>query len=174
MKKKRPNKNKEQLSQEMKQIANAQKGRKIVREVLYPVLLKYADTIRQAEMFADIFKVAITVNMQRPFKEKNIGDLDWSAELKEEQIVIEHIALDPIDEEIIEDSNEEDTVDMIEAKRLWKEANPDDSLKNQRRLLEAGLIAQLPWEAEPFLKKKSLTYLEKVGKNQIKREISED
>jgi hypothetical protein len=92
----------------------------------------------------------------------------------EEQIVIEHIALDPIDEEIIEDSDADDTVDIIEAKRLWKEANPEDSLKHQRRLFEAGVIKQLPWEVEPFLKKKTLTYLEKVGKTQIKKEISGD
>ena len=101
-------------------------------------------------------------------------DFNKPADPIEEQIVIEHIALDPIDEEIIEDSDADDTVDMIEAKRLWKEANPEDSLKNQRRLLESGLINQLPWEVEPFLKKKSLTYLEKVGKQQIKKEISED
>ena len=95
-------------------------------------------------------------------------------EPEEEPIVIEHIALDSIDEEIIEDSNENDTVDIIEAKRLWKEANPEDSLKHQRRLFEAGISTQLPWEVEPFLKKKNLTYLEKVGKTQIKKEISED
>ena len=87
---------------------------------------------------------------------------------------MEHMRLDPIDEEIIEDSNEDDTVDIIEAKRLWKEANPEDSLKHQRRLLESGVINQLPWEVEPFLKKKTLTYLEKVGKTQIKKEISGD
>ena len=103
-------------------------------------------------------------------------DLDFNKPVKaeEEPIVIEHIALDSIDEEIIEDSNEDDTVDVIEAKRLWKEANPEDSLKHQRRLFEAGISTQLPWEVEPFLKKKNLTYLEKVGKQQIKKEISED
>ena len=102
-----------------------------------------------------------------------ILDSNKSIEL-EEPIVIEHIELDSIDEEIIEDSNENDTVDIIEAKRLWKEANPEDSLKHQRRLFEAGISTQLPWEVEPFLKKKNLTYLEKVGKQQIKKEISED
>jgi hypothetical protein len=103
-------------------------------------------------------------------------DLDFNkpVEPEEEPIVIEHIALDPIDEEIIEDSNADDTVDIIEAKRLWKEANPEDSLKHQRRLLESGVINQLPWEVEPYLKKKTLTYLEKMGKQQIKKEISED
>lgn len=69
----------------MKQIEDAKKGRKIVREVLYPIFAKRAETIRQAEMFAEIFKIAITVNMQRPFKNKTIGDLDWSQELTEEK-----------------------------------------------------------------------------------------
>ena len=101
-------------------------------------------------------------------------DFNKPTEPIEDQIVIEHIALDPIDEEIIDDGNEDDTVDMIEAKRLWKEANPEDSLKHQRRLFESGVIKELPWEVEPFLKKKTLTYLEKVGKQQIKKEISGD
>ena len=81
---------------------------------------------------------------------------------------------DPVVQEIVEDSDAEDTVDMIEAKRLWKEAHPEDSLKNQRKLLELGLIDHLPWEAEPYLKKKNLTYLEKMGKEQVKKEVSGD
>lgn len=82
---KRKNKSKQDIRHEMKLIEDAKKGKKIVREVLYPIFVKYADTIRQAELFADIFKVAITVNMQRPFKSKTIGELDWSEELKEEK-----------------------------------------------------------------------------------------
>jgi Skp family chaperone for outer membrane proteins len=107
-----------------------------------------------------------------PNRECDVAD-GWALQ-DEDPIVIEHISLDPIDEEIIEDSNENDTVDIIEAKRSWKEANPDDSLKNQRRLLELGVIHLLPWETNQFSKKKNLTYLEKVGKEQIKKEISED
>ena len=114
--------------------------------------------------FAEDDKPQIQINL----------DFNKPSEPEEDKIVIEHIELDPIDEEIIEDSNEDDTVDIIEAKRLWKEANPEDSLKHQRRLLDSGAITQLPWEVAPFLKKKSLTYLEKVGKQQIKKEISED
>jgi len=29
--------------------------------------------------------------------------------------------------------------------KKWKEENPDDTIKNQRRLLESGIISQLPW-----------------------------
>jgi hypothetical protein len=116
---------------------------------------------------------ALEENEESPQNQLNL-DFNKPVEPIEEQIVIEHIALDPIDEEIIEDSDADDTVDMIEAKRLWKEANPEDSLKHQRRLFESGVITELPWEVEPFLKKKTLTYLEKVGKDQIKKEISGD
>ena len=38
--------------------------------------------------------------------------------------------------------------DFKEAIRNWKEANPDDSLKHQRKLLQAGVISELPWETE--------------------------
>jgi hypothetical protein len=81
---------------------------------------------------------------------------------------------DLIAQEIVEDSKDDDTLDIIEAKRLWKESHPNDSLKNQRKLLDLGLISHLPWESEPYLKKKNLTYLEKVGKQQVKKEISKD
>jgi hypothetical protein len=38
--------------------------------------------------------------------------------------------------------------DFKEAIRNWKEANPDDSLKHQRKLLQTGVISELPWETE--------------------------
>lgn len=50
------------------------------------------------------------------------------------------------------DSNEEqhdldnlDNEQIREAKRLWKLANPDKTLKDQRKLLAAGVIDKLPW-----------------------------
>lgn len=122
----------------------------------------------------DVFDGPFSETEDKPQIQINL-DFNKPANLKEEeQIDIQHIALDPIDEEIIEDSNENDTVDMIEAKRSWKEAHPGDSLKHQRKLLESGIINQLPWEIEPFLKKKKLTYMEKVGKDQILKELSEE
>ena len=33
-----------------------------------------------------------------------------------------------------------------EAKRVWKENNPDDTLKHQEKLKEAGVIEELPWK----------------------------
>lgn len=102
-----------------------------------------------------------------PVEEK----IEEQTEVKDEQPL--EIKLDPIAQEIVDDSDVEDSLDIIEAKKSWKEAHPDDSLKNQRKLLELGLIKELPWEKEPYLKKR-LIYLEKVGKKQIKKEISED
>jgi hypothetical protein len=78
--------------------------------------------------------------------------------------------------------------------RLWKEDNPEGSLKHQRKLLERGVISELPWHAhlkakpdftdddaaeeaakwamEQVEKKKDLTYVDKEGKNQIVKSVS--
>jgi len=46
-----------------------------------------------------------------------------------------------------DDDDEEDENDHLkEAKRIWKEQNPGETLKEQRRLLAAGMIDRLPWE----------------------------
>jgi hypothetical protein len=58
------------------------------------------------------------------------GDITASEELHEED----------------DDYDENDTVEIREAKRNWKHDHPDDSLKRHRRLLENGLIDRLPWE----------------------------
>jgi len=45
-----------------------------------------------------------------------------------------------------DDYDENDTVEIREAKRNWKHDHPGDSLKRHRRLLENGSIDRLPWE----------------------------
>jgi len=46
-----------------------------------------------------------------------------------------------------DDEQDQDADDPYkEAKRIWKEQNPDSTLKEQRRLLAAGRIDRLPWE----------------------------
>jgi hypothetical protein len=45
--------------------------------------------------------------------------------------------------EALEEAEEDPHVKA--AKQLWKEQNPDDTLKHQRQLLSQGKIAQLPW-----------------------------
>ena len=58
------------------------------------------------------------------------GDITASEELHEED----------------DDYDENDTVEIREAKRNWKHDHPGDSLKRHRRLLENGSIDRLPWE----------------------------
>jgi hypothetical protein len=58
------------------------------------------------------------------------GDITASEELHEED----------------DDYDENDTVEIRDAKRNWKHDHPNDSLKRHRRLLENGSIDRLPWE----------------------------
>lgn len=51
----------------------------------------------------------------------------------------------PPDEDEHDIAHEEDEV-IKEAKRAWKDNNPNKTLKEQRRLLAQGLIDHLPWE----------------------------
>jgi hypothetical protein len=51
--------------------------------------------------------------------------------------------LDP--EPTTEIDDEQETPEIKEAMRRWKEANPGDTLKHQRALLEQGKIKELPW-----------------------------
>jgi len=48
--------------------------------------------------------------------------------------------------ELFKDDEDDDPDHLKEAKRLWKEQNPNQTLKEQRRLLAAGRIDHLPWE----------------------------
>jgi hypothetical protein len=63
-----------------------------------------------------------------------------------------------------------------EAKRIWKEQHPDDTIKHQERLKDAGIIEQLPWENEAdrpgdYLteaeSKKKTTYVVKEQNQQV-------
>lgn len=44
-----------------------------------------------------------------------------------------------------EDDDDEDSPELKSAKARWKADHPRDSLKRQRRLLDVGVIDQLPW-----------------------------
>lgn len=52
---------------------------------------------------------------------------------------------DDEDPELPEDDDDEDSPELKSAKAQWKAHNPRDSLKRQRRLLDAGVIDRLPW-----------------------------
>jgi hypothetical protein len=47
--------------------------------------------------------------------------------------------------QVDDDQDENDSVDLKHAKEQWKADNPNDTLKRHRRLLEVGVIDQLPW-----------------------------
>lgn len=83
--KKQPKLSKEQLAYQMKLRQEAEHGKKIVTEVLYPILHEHATTISNSERMTEIFKVAIMQAMQIPFKDKTIGDLDFSSMMNEEK-----------------------------------------------------------------------------------------
>jgi len=55
------------------------------------------------------------------------------------------LAQDPMINPINEIDDENETPEIKEAMRRWKEANPNDTLKHQRALLEQGKIKELPW-----------------------------
>lgn len=80
-----PKLNKQQIAQQMRQIEEAKKGKRIVSEILYPILTEHATTIANSERITEIFKVVIMQAMQIPFKDKTIGDLDFSSMLNDEK-----------------------------------------------------------------------------------------
>ena len=62
---------------------------------------------------------------------------------------LQDYTVEDADEEPVEDLDEEEeneTIDIREARARWKAENPNDTVKHQRRLLESGLIEELPWE----------------------------
>lgn len=85
MKPKQPKLTKQQIAQQMKMKEEAMKGKQIVQDVLYPILHEHATTISNSERLTEIFKVCIMQAMQIPFKDKTIGDLDFSSMLDEEK-----------------------------------------------------------------------------------------
>jgi hypothetical protein len=59
-------------------------------------------------------------------------------------------AQQPVEYEHVEDDDIEEEDPLKEAKRLWKAAHPNDSLKHQKWLLAQGKIDRLPWEPDNF------------------------
>jgi hypothetical protein len=116
--------------------------------------------------------------------------------------MIEEAEKAALEESINDDMAIIDSVEDREktAMRLWKAAYPDDNLKHQRKLFDTGIISELPWMLPPYmidnvtadnidetvdteisgpglklsdLKKKSATYIEKIGKNQVVKPIND-
>jgi hypothetical protein len=77
-----------------------------------------------------------------------IANTFWPFPKKEEILepvedVVEDVVEVVIDDVSIDDDNE--APEIKEAMRRWKEANPGDTLKHQRILLDQGKIRELPW-----------------------------
>lgn len=85
MKQEQPKLSKEQIAAQMKLKQEAEHGKNLVRDVLFPVLTIHATTIANSERIAEIFKVAIMQAMQIPFKDKTVGELDFEPMLSEEK-----------------------------------------------------------------------------------------
>ena len=74
-------------------------------------------------------------------EEKKTGLEDWNQMIAEaEQAVVQEREQE--DNEILESAPQNEK----QAMQAWKHAHPDSSLKLQRKLLEKGVIDQLPWE----------------------------
>ena len=66
---------------------------------------------------------------------------DWNKMIEEAEKAVEE-EKEQEEKEIIEAASESEKAAM----QAWKHDNPDNSLKLQRRLLERGVITNLPWE----------------------------
>ena len=86
---------------------------------------------------------------QTKFKSSGfVANKFWPFPKKEEipepvENVVENVVEEVIDDANIDDDNE--APEIKEAMRRWKEANPNDTLKHQRILLDQGKIQELPW-----------------------------
>lgn len=55
-------------------------------------------------------------------------------------------SVDTVVEEPVSDDIDGETDDEKQARRLWKELNPHDTIHRQKQLLEQGKITRLPWQ----------------------------
>ena len=122
---------------------------------------------------------------QHPYLNKGFSHFENLQPMVSKPEVVESLTVEEI---------EEDDTDLSPTEKRaitrWKAEHPDSSIKLQRKLLEKGAIKQLPWipyieepveddaaaealkwaqEQIDESKKKTVTWLEKDGKEQIKR-----
>ena len=83
-KKRDRNKTKEQLVYERKLKEVFEKNRKIAREQIFPVVLKFATNAKHAENTLNIFKNVITQLMQKPYKTMKLEGLNMGEELTQD------------------------------------------------------------------------------------------
>jgi hypothetical protein len=95
------------------------------------------------------------IDQPEPVKKKTILtglDAMWS---RAKQLVVKDQEAEhaPLSQPIEEPEEFEDHIDELEkqAKRAWKEENPDGVLKTERQKLRNGQINRLPWQEPEFL-----------------------
>jgi hypothetical protein len=132
-----------------------------------------------AEIETEILEPEMT---QEPITDEKDPLSEWNEMIAE----AERAVVEEEEQKIIDDSPHS----FKEAMTKWKAENPDDSLKHQRALRDKGIIDRLPWEdylkaqpddeniaaveaakwaQEQLDKKIETVYMEKIGKEQIKK-----
>jgi hypothetical protein len=116
---------------------------------------------------------------------------DWNKMIAEAEKAVEAEKVKPVEEHEEDDLDDLDESEKVAIKH-WKADHPGLTVKHQRKMLEENLITELPWEqylkakadftedeaAEEAakwaqeqldLKKKEVTWMERVGNQQIKK-----
>ena len=102
-----------------------------------------ADSIKKPRWAGFSFPMSSVFNKkEEPVKELVIDEV--RTELFAENLVKDKL-------EVTSNNTHEDDTPIKLAERAWKAENPNNTLKKQRQLFEAGAISNLPWEQEDFL-----------------------
>jgi len=88
---------------------------------------------------------------------------------EEEKDIVEDIGLEQWNK-MIEEAERELEKEK-EAKRIWKEQNPDDTIKHQEKLKESGVIEELPWKET--LDERPGDYISEVTGDRYKPDLTE-
>ncbi len=87
MKTPRVNKSKEQLLYETRLKDETSRQKKIVTEILYPILHEHTTSIAHAQQSCQVMKVVLLQAMQKPFRDQNVSELHLDEELTKEKDV---------------------------------------------------------------------------------------
>ncbi len=132
------------------------------------------------EEIVEVLNEVYSDNLATPADEEQ---LDRTKELVEDvkinndevllNLELEAAAID-LFEDIDEDEND-DPHHVKVAKKSWKQDHPNDSLKHQRKMLELGLIKELPWMLPPYYVEdidnaEKVSWMENEDGQQIKKE----
>ena len=89
----------------------------------------------------ETFEIPTEIETKKPVDLIGTGIEDWNKMIEEAEKAVEE-EKEQEEKEIIEAASESEKAAM----QAWKHDHPESSLKLQRRLLERGVITNLPWE----------------------------